>query len=101
MEPKAPTNNTGTTRWSDRGTKKEAIKAILAEDPGLTPKEVAAMLHTTNWYVYSVMRKEDLRSAPLHKRICRIEERMKTLEEGMLKVLTAKGLLADKSKFGL
>lgn len=74
---------------------------VLEGNPSLTPKEVAEMVNTTRWYVYYVMRELDIRSAPIHKRLCRIEERMKTLEDGMLKVLTAKGLLADKSKFGL
>jgi len=101
MNRKSTTSSTGRTHWSNSGTKKEAILLLLQTEPHLTPRQVSERLNTTRWYVYQTMRANDLQSSPMNKRLCRLEEKIKALELGMIKVLTAKGLADRKSEFGL
>jgi len=79
----------------------EAISQLLKDEPGLTPREVAKRLGTERGYVYQVMRKNDLACSPLNRRICRIEERLKSMEQTLLNVLAAKGLSHLRSDVGL
>ena len=88
-------------RWTESGTKREAIKLLMANEPHLTPREVAKRLDTTRWYVYKVMQKDDLECSPLNRRILRLEEKIKFLEKNMLRVLEARGLAAHRGEFGL
>ena len=87
--------------WSTAGTKMEAIAQLLKDEPTLTPREVAKRLNTQRGYVYQVMRKRDIACSPLNRRMCRVEERLKAMEQTLLKVLAAKGLSHMQSEVGL
>lgn len=88
-------------RRGETFSKKGAIIQLLKEEPDLTPNEVAKRLDTTKWYVYQVMRRNSLDSSPMNRRVCRLEARLKSIEESMYKLLSAKGLIERKSEFGL
>ena len=79
----------------------EAIAQVMKDDPTLTPREVAKRVGCGRWYVYRIMRQKDMPCSPLNRRLCRVEERLKAMEETLMKVLIAKGMVDRKSEFGL
>lgn len=87
--------------YTNEGEKRKLIRKIAEAEPDLTPREIALRVHTTRDYVYKSLRRVDSRSAPINRRLVAVEQRLKNMEEVMLKVLAAKGLLHERENVGL
>lgn len=73
-------------------SKKAEVLRLASVDPPLTPKEIAEQVGTTRSYVYQTLKASDHPMRPDLARICRLEARVKTLEELFAKFLQARKL---------